>query len=261
MHHCRLAIILACKRDDDESLQLFTTRYYKWYAEERGHLFSTLSYLPLQSVSTSGVVPKLRSELELRILDRVDHNAIRLGEIAVRAATDYRIYYKITGVGHWFTFTLEPPRFWRNGQQESSTRENCVCFSTACRRNTAFCCLWSTLHYWLYQAMTNCRDFNPSDLALVPIPRSVSEGSPALDCLAQQIAERLEETSELGAATYAVGGAVNYQRFRPRAAKSLFDEVDRFLSECLAMSAEETDFIISYDIKYRMGQDEFAEND
>ena len=67
--------------------------------------------------------------------------------------------------------------------------------------------------------------------------------------------KRLEETSEVGAATYNVGGAVSYQRFRPKTAKALFDEVDRVLAEHYKLTSQELDFILNYDIKYRMGQD------
>ena len=71
--------------------------------------------------------------------------------------------------------------------------------------------------------------------------------------LRAQVVGLLEATAESGAGNYAVGGAVRYQRFRPGAAKLLFDEIDRLLSEHYGFSDEELDFIINYDIKYRMG--------
>jgi hypothetical protein len=35
----------------------------------------------------------------------------------------------------------------------------------------------------------------------------------------------------------------------------IFDEIDRFLAQHYGFSDEELDFILNYDIKYRMGQD------
>ena len=55
--------------------------------------------------------------------------------------------------------------------------------------------------------------------------------------------------------SYTVGGAVSYQRFKPRSAKPLIDEIDRVLAEHYGFTDEELDFIINYDIKYRMGRD------
>lgn len=45
----------------------------------------------------------------------------------------------------------------------------------------------------------------------------------------------------------------------PKFSKPLIDEVDQALAEHYGFTDEELDFIINYDIKYRMGQDE--END
>lgn len=160
-----------------------------------------------------------------------------------------------TGVGHWFCFTLNPPKFWRNGRLESSTRESSVYFRTKKLRDTAYCCLSSSMHYWLYQARTNCRDYNPSDLAFMPLPEDIANGLPEFTGLASRIMKRLEETSEIGEANYAVGGLVKFQRFRPKAAKELFDSVDDMLAGLYGLTPEQQDFIINYDVKYRMGLD------
>ena len=122
-------------------------------------------------------------------------------------------------------------------------------------RDTAFCCLWSTLHYWLYQMRTNCRDYNPSDLESVPIPESVAGGLLSCERLARTVSTQLERTSEVAEATYNVGGRVRYQRFRPKAIKAVIDEIDRVLAAHYGFTDEELDFIINYDIKYRMGRE------
>ena len=42
---------------------------------------------------------------------------------------------------------------------------------------------------------------------------------------------------------------------RPRTFKPIIDEIDRVLAQHYGFTDEELDFIINYDIKYRMGQD------
>ena len=42
----------------------------------------------------------------------------------------------------------------------------------------------------------------------------------------------------------------------PKLSKAIIDEIDRALAEHYGFTDEELDFIINYDIKYRMGQDE-----
>jgi hypothetical protein len=120
-------------------------------------------------------------------------------------------------------------------------------------RDTAYCCLYSSLHYWLYQARTNCRDFNPSDIKYLPLPEEIATGIKGFSKLAFKIMKRLEETSDTGSGTYSIGGSVKYQRFRPKSAKTYFDEIDNLLAKHYGFTADELDFIINYDIKYRMG--------
>ncbi len=50
-------------------------------------------------------------------------------------------------------------------------------------------------------------------------------------------------------------GAVYYREFYPVRSKEIIDEIDRVLAEHYGFTGEELDFIINYDIKYRMGRD------
>lgn len=45
------------------------------------------------------------------------------------------------------------------------------------------------------------------------------------------------------------------QVFQPRQSKSLIDEIDIVLAKHYGFTEEELDFIINYDIKYRMGSE------
>ena len=51
-------------------------------------------------------------------------------------------------------------------------------------------------------------------------------------------------------------GWIEYDEFYPRLSKTIIDEVDCLLAQHCGFTDEELDFIINYDIKYRMGQDE-----
>ena len=254
MDHCRVCIVLSRKGKTGPASAAATTRYHKWYREEAPALLDLIQYEKLDRHLPFDVIPKLRSRTELSIYDKVVGQPKKIEHIVSRTPTENRVYYKITGVGHWFTFTTTPPKFWRDGVEGSSTRESSVCFPNSLIRDTAFCCLWSSLHYWLYQARTNCRDFNPSDLASVPIPNHVAGGVPQFTELAKRLTIRLQETSDVAAATYSVGGSVQYQRFTPKLAKPIIDEIDSVLAEHYGFTDEELDFIINYDIKYRMGR-------
>jgi len=49
-------------------------------------------------------------------------------------------------------------------------------------------------------------------------------------------------------------GQVEYNEFWPRQSKSIIDEIDNLLAKHYGFTGQELDFIVNYDIKYRMGQ-------
>ncbi|MBW2742282.1 MAG: hypothetical protein JRE64_26385 [Deltaproteobacteria bacterium] len=49
-------------------------------------------------------------------------------------------------------------------------------------------------------------------------------------------------------------GVIKYEEFYPRKSKSIIDEINKVLAKHYGFTEEELDFIINYDIKYRMGK-------
>ncbi len=60
---------------------------------------------------------------------------------------------------------------------------------------------------------------------------------------------------------YKATGKVIYDEFYPRHSKLIIDEIDRTLAKHYSFTDEQLDFIINYDIKYRMGQDSGGEEE
>jgi len=56
-------------------------------------------------------------------------------------------------------------------------------------------------------------------------------------------------------------GQVIYDEFYPKRSKPIIDEIDNVLAEHYGFTEEELDFIINYDIKYRMGKELESEGD
>jgi hypothetical protein len=53
--------------------------------------------------------------------------------------------------------------------------------------------------------------------------------------------------------TYSGSGKVAYDSFRVKLSKPIIDHIDRVLAGYYELTPRELDFIINYDIKYRMG--------
>jgi hypothetical protein len=76
-------------------------------------------------------------------------------------------------------------------------------------------------------------------------------GNPPYDALMKD----LKQHSQRKEAFYKTTGQVIYDEFYPKHSKPIIDEIDRVLAQHYGFTDEELDFIINYDIKYRMGRD------
>jgi len=63
----------------------------------------------------------------------------------------------------------------------------------------------------------------------------------------------LDNNSTLKKCNYKSTGFVNYQEYTPKKSKYLIDIIDTIFAIDYKMNECELDFIINYDIKYRMG--------
>ena len=70
------------------------------------------------------------------------------------------------------------------------------------------------------------------------------------DNIEQRLRPALAETMEVSDRA-----DVETQLFKVKNSKPLIDEIDRVLAEHYGFTDEELDFIINYDIKYRMGRE------
>jgi hypothetical protein len=104
---------------------------------------------------------------------------------------------------------------------------------------------------------TNCRDLNPFDLQQFPIGISQMslDTKKELIRLSEILMTDYKDKSCLKLKQSASTGEIQYQEFYPRKSKPIIDEIDRILAQHYGFTEEELDFIINYDIKYRMGRD------
>jgi hypothetical protein len=254
IHHARITISISQKSLKAAKSKVYVTPYEKWYKEERECLFQLLPYSVSKQHETLGCFPKISSSIESEIIGKIISCEHKFSDLISDDKTENNIYYKITGVGHWFTITARPPKFLRQRQESSSTRENLISFSAKKIRDKALAVLNSSLFYWFYQVRTNCRDFNPSDYKTFPIPSSLNEED--LSRLSDELCGALDSSSSYINVNHSQTGEIQIEQFKPREAKPIIDEIDRVLAQHYGFTDEELDFIINYDIKYRMGRDD-----
>jgi len=247
-----LTIALAHLNGQSDKI-IFSTDFTKWASEERSTLFARTMYSVVPMKPKPHVIPKLSNVFETSILQKMISTGFTLGHY-FHKISNYSIYYRIGGGRYWKIFTNFQPRFVLNEKPSVSSRENYLYFSTTLMRDSAIALLSSTLFYWYFILTTNCRDLNPSDLEDFPVNLD-RLSQPRLNLLCEQLMRDYKKNSLLKEKTSSLTGDIIYQEFYPRLSKPILDEIDRVLAEHYHFTDEELDFIINYDIKYRMGRE------
>lgn len=103
---------------------------------------------------------------------------------------------------------------------------------------------------------SDARTNNPSDLKNFPIQYEAIESSilNELEGQCDILMKELQENSLIVDAVYRTGN-VSFAQYLPAKSKGIIDNIDLILSKQFGFNEDELDFIINYDIKYRMGDE------
>ena len=112
----------------------------------------------------------------------------------------------------------------------------------------------STLFYLYTYTFSDCRNINNPEIENFRIEIAAMEAEifSRLADLSVQLDLDLQKNARMLEYNYSTG-LRRFQAFYPRHSKHIIDEIDRVLARHYGFTDEELDYIINYDIKYRMG--------
>ena len=232
--------------------QSYSTNYQKWTSDCREELFDLMGFEWVPRNRPSFWVPKIDTPLEHSVLEKLTSATTSVANFTGK--TSHRIFYRTTGGLYWKVFTDFAPAFKVNGQRGSSSRE--TSFSVRHREQVwpLIASLSSDIFWWWYTITSNLRDLNPADVRGFPIPKSVL-ADPEMSRLGKLYLEDIAKNSSMLVRQQKQTGRTETQSFEVKRSKSIIDKIDRVLGEHYGFTDEELDFIINYDIKYRMGRE------
>ena len=228
----------------------FSTSYLKWHSQCRGHLIPALRPVPCPRNRFTFWAPKLGNGLESSMLTKVFSIQKTLGEYV--GGSDSRVYYRTTGGRYWKVFTDFPPTFLRNGVPAASSRETSFSLTVKKHVRSTIAILSSDVFWWWYSISSNMRDLNPSDWQRFPMPDTAMNDVKLRDLGTEYIGD-LRRNSSMRVQNVSTG-RTEIQFFKVQMSKPIIDQIDLALAPHYGFTDEELDFIINYDIKYRMGR-------
>ena len=227
----------------------YTTDYITWYTDERPTLFHKMRYLEIGELLQQYSIPKINSSAGYSsLLKALSKRSPWASHRQFKG--DYSIHYHNAG-GYWIkTFTFPPYYRSLSDPQKSHTTISELRMPSA-ELATLYCALLnSSLYYFFWKSLTDARHIYPSDIAMFPINLDdISWLTGELSPLVNRLMSELRQNSER-----IVYGKAEVDQYNVAPSKMTIDAIDRLLAQHYGFTDEELDFIINYDIKYRMGK-------
>jgi len=252
-----LAIVLSVMGNEKA---IRTSVYYKWYNDYREVLFGTISYNDATRILQTGTIPKIPSSQYYSIIDKQKKKSgnKRLIDFFRSQPTKHKFYY-FRAVLYWVKILEDEPIFREDGVQTTTGEMKPVYVDSEDLKYTLISLLSSSLFFVHYITWSSCQVINSRDFELPFDFNSLSsELKTLLVKLGKSLQKDLQENSVVQVRNYSARGrsfTMEKQYFYIKKSKPIIDEIDTVLAEHYGFTEEELDFIINYDIKYRMGKE------
>ena len=242
----------------DNTISCFSNNYLKWTSENRDSLLETLNFTEVDVKRNEIWVPKISTVKERSILGKIKQKSQFLGQYIKKRGSP--LFYRSDGGLYWKVFTPEAPKFIANGKTGHSTREKTIYLSNQQKTYNVIGLLSSNTYWWWYTVTSNCRHLNPFDLVNFPLDKNLIDDE-NITVLSKDYIEDILEKSTMLTRIQKQTGETKTQSFKISKSKTIIDEIDKILAKHYGCNEEELDYIINYDIKYRMGKTLFGEDD
>lgn len=243
----RLAIFIV----NNSKTGKFSTKYTRWYANERENLFmSHLRFSDEKDYIYNDVLGKIPSPLYVDISHKI---------------LDKKLFFTVNKGSHICLYHNAPvnwirshsffPYFCSERDGEGITTQlKQLTFSSDELVKLASSILNSSLFFIWWIVNSDCYHLNKPEIENFRVPLSdslLTEIGP----IADKLANDMKAKSVRRVYNYKTSGRVEYDEFYMKKSKPIIDEIDKVLAKHYGFTDEELDFIINYDIKYRMGDE------
>jgi hypothetical protein len=253
-----LSILLLSRRQSQPVVA--SSRLNRWNAEERHALFPKLQLHPTPNCLLLGCLPRIGNSVEFSIWQKFFSRGERLAS-AYTAISKSATYYsrKVNAFLQILDFVPEVRDGRGRKRPPSEFKE--LKFAKPSYAAAVFCLLNSTLFRWFIDVVSDGSHLNRREIDNVPFdPRNASALAEPFSKLAKKLSADLKKHSFERKMTYS-HDTLTVQCIVPKFSKSIIDEIDRVLSAYYSFTDDEVDFIINYDIKYRMGRGQDNDDD
>ncbi len=226
----------------------YTTKYTRWYAEERENLFKKINYVDDSHYAYGNIIGKIPSPLIVRSLNRMRKDSLFF---FTEAGAKKCLYHNAPV--NWIRSHSFIPYFSSERDGEGVTTQlKQIPFERMENVKIASAIINSSLFFIWWLVNSDCYHLNKPEIAEFRYSKGNRCDAELVD-LSNKLAKDMLSKSRRRVYNYRTSGRVEYDEFYMKLSKPIIDEIDKVLAKHYGFTDEELDFIINYDIKYRMG--------
>jgi hypothetical protein len=255
LQHCRSGIFIL-KKSLKRSQKAFTTRYHRWHGVSRSNLFLVIRFV---AESGNGFPARIAAK-------HADWNSVSIFSKFAQVAAEKTGKYFIDWETANFIFYQEATQYWvkattifpfyaKNGVESAPSHGRTLYFTSVQQAKTISAVLNSNLFYVYFIAYGDCFHLSQQLVENFPINKEIIDDA-KLEKLNDSLIKELmthAERKKISSRNGDVVDIIEYDEFFASRCKNIIDEIDTRLGKFYSFTDEELDFIINYDIKYRMG--------
>ncbi|MDM8539751.1 Eco57I restriction-modification methylase domain-containing protein [Desulfococcaceae bacterium HSG9] len=242
----QLSILLQKIGNTNNKFKAATSNYLLWDSEAREELFSKIKYVINHDSRLPGSIPKLGFEVFSSVLSKIRSQPEEIGKYFLRSSSN-KIYYRRGGL-YWKVFV---------DFATGSSEEKIISLSQDVDKYVVIASLSSNLWFWYLISTSDCRHLGNRDIATFPLSLKNMDLAHyrSLSNLGKEYVEDLKKNAQHTVRRYKKTFDVECLSFRVKESKKIINQIDAILAKHYDFTQEELDFIINYDIKYRMGKE------
>jgi hypothetical protein len=244
----QLSIVILDKNSNN-NCEIFTTFYNRSYSLERNLLFNKVIYQ--KPLIHNNYITRVNNNIEISILNKL----FTQKNMGLFLVGENKVFYRNMGNFFFKLAFKNEPIYYKNGIKESSSTVSFLSTNSISDSCVVIGIINSSLFYYYWILFSDCYHLSKSDIFLFPFDFSMlkTEQIEKMISLSNQYSDEIEKNAIWQSENKKDGTTKKYRRYFPQNCKHISDAIDHVLASHYGFTEEELDFIINYDIKYRMG--------
>ncbi len=255
LEHCRSVIFLSEIYKNSSDVSLYTSRYQRWLTEIRQDLFNQIQYAKILGETIyPDQFPKYASAVQESYFRKVKAiSKLSVASILKRQETKHFIFYQ-EATGYWVKATVGLPYYAKNGVAGAPAHGRYLYFEKLDNAHIVCALMNSSLFYNYFIAYGDCFHLSDTLVSNFLMPESLLYDSTLIE-LSKRLMKDLKANALRKTIRTTDGYTISYDEYYGAKSKPIIDKMDGVLAKHYGFTDEELDFIINYDIKYRMGKE------